>query len=79
MTFTNYRKICRESKVWSTSEQEDLILGLSKAIDQLAMENIVCRYGHVLRREDGHVLRVTLDIEVGGQRKKGRLKRTCEE
>ena len=31
--------------------------------------------GHVLRREDGHVLR-TLDFEVEGQRKKGKLKRT---
>ena len=30
----------------------------------------------VLRREDGHVLRRDLDYEVGGQRKKGRPKRT---
>ena len=35
----------------------------------------VCWYGHVLRREDGHVLR-PLDFEVEVQRKKGRLKRT---
>ena len=37
------------------------------------MVNIVHWYGHVLRREDGHVLR-TLDFE--GQWKKGRLKKT---
>ena len=31
---------------------------------------------HVLRREDGHVLRRALEFEVEGQRKKGRPKRT---
>ena len=30
----------------------------------------------MLRREDAHVWRRALDIEVEGQRKKGRLKRT---
>ena len=34
-----------------------LMLGLSKTIDQLSIENSVCWYGHVLSREDGHVLR----------------------
>ena len=39
---------------------EDLMfmLSLSETIDQLAMANIGCWYGHVLRREDGHVLRM---------------------
>ena len=36
------------------------------------MANSVHWYGHVLRREDGHVLSRTLDFEVEGQRKKGR-------
>ena len=56
----------------------DLIfmLGLSETIDQLAMVNSIRWYGHVLRREDGHVLRMALDVEVDVQRKKGRLKRT---
>ena len=40
------------------------------------MANSVLWYGHVLRREDGLVLRRALDFEVGGQRKKGRPKRT---
>ena len=40
------------------------------------MANSVCLYGHVLRREDGHVLRRALVFEVEGQRKKERLKRT---
>ena len=53
-----------------------LMLGVSETIDQLAMANSVRWHGHVLRREDGHVLRRALDFEVEGQRKKGRPKRT---
>ena len=53
-----------------------LMLGLHETIDQLPMANSVRWYGHVLRREDGNVLRRALEIEVEGQRKKGRLKRT---
>ena len=53
-----------------------VMLGLSETIDQLAMANSVCLYGHVLRREDGHVLRRALDFEFEDQRMKGRLKRT---
>ena len=34
-----------------------LMLDLNEAIDQLAMANSVRWYGHVLRRENGHVLR----------------------
>ena len=52
------------------------MLGLSETIDHLAMANTVRWNGHVLNREDGHVLRRALDFEVEGQRKKGRLKRT---
>ena len=33
------------------------MLGLKETIHKLAMENSVRWYGHVLRREDGHVLR----------------------
>ena len=51
------------------------LLGLKETIDQLAMANSVGWYGHVLRREDGHVLRRALDLEVEGQRKKGKPKR----
>ena len=54
------------------------MLGLSETMDQLAMVNSVCRYGNVLMREDGHVLRKALDFEVDGQRKKGRPKRTLK-
>ena len=73
--FTKDRKIHGESNVWSTAQRStDLMfmLGLSEAMDQLAMANSVLWYGHVLRRGDGHVLRRALDIEVEHQRK-------CEE
>ena len=33
-------------------------------------------YGHVLRRDDGHVLRKALEFEVMGKRKRGRPKKT---
>ena len=52
-----------------------LMLGLNEIIDQLAMANSVRWYGHVLRREDGHVLRRALDFEVECQWMKGRPKR----
>ena len=53
-----------------------LMLGLRETIEQLAMANSVIWYGHVLRREDGNVLRRELNFYGEGQRKKGRLKRT---
>ena len=40
------------------------------------MANSVRWYGHVLRREDGYVLRRAVYFEIEGQRKKGRPKRT---
>ena len=46
------------------------MLGLNEIIDQLAMADSVCWYGHLLRR--------ALDLEVEGQRKKGSPKRTWE-
>ena len=50
---------------------------LYETIDQLIIASSVCWYGHMLRREDGNVLRRVLDFEVEGQRMKGRPKRTC--
>ena len=53
-----------------------LILGLNVSTDQFAITSSVCCYGHVLWREDGHVLISALDFEDDGQRKKWKLKRT---
>ena len=54
------------------------MLHLNKTMDHLAMANSVCRYGHVLRRENGHVFGRPLDFEFEGQRMKGRPKRTLK-
>ena len=62
--------ILHGSETWCLKESE--------TIDHLVMVNSVLWNGHVLRREDGHVLRRALDFEVEGQRKKGRPKRTWE-
>ena len=53
-----------------------LVFVLNETMDHLAMASSVCRHGHVLRREDGHVLTRSLDFKVRGQGKKGRQKRT---
>ena len=45
-------------------------------MDHLAMAGSVCWYGHVLRREDGHVLMRALDFKGEGLWKKGRPMRT---
>ena len=42
---------------------------------QMAKVNGVRWYGHVLRRDDGHVLRKVLDFELKGKRKRGRPKK----
>ena len=55
------------------------MLGLNETIDQLSMANSVRWYGHVLRRMDGHVLRMALDFEDGCQRKKGKYAEDTEE
>ena len=44
------------------------MLGLSETIDRLPMTNSVRWYGHELRREDSHVLRMAFDFEVEVQR-----------
>ena len=50
------------------------MLGLIETTDQLVMANSFRWYGHVLRREDGLVLRRALDFEIERQRKKRRPK-----
>ena len=50
------------------------MLGLDIPIYQLAMAKRVCQ--HMLRMEDGHVVRWALGIEFECQRKKRRLMRT---
>ena len=47
------------------------MLGLKETVVQMAKPNGVRWYGHVLRRDDGHVLRKALEFEVKGKRKRG--------
>ena len=44
--------------------------------DQMAKANGARWYVHVLRRDDGHILRKALEFEVKGKRKRGRSKKT---
>ena len=57
--------------MWSADRKRStdlmFMLGLKETIDQLAMVKSVCWNGHVLRREDSHILRRSLDLEVEGQ------------
>ena len=51
------------------------MLGLED-IEVVARASAVRWYGHVLRREEGNILRNALDFEVVGRRKRGRPKST---
>ena len=74
---TMVRALCDQKVVdkKTTKEQMDM-LGLKETIDWLATANGFRWYGHVLRRDDDSVLRVALDLEVSGKRKRGRPKKT---
>ena len=58
------------AKLMEKKRTEDLMemLGLKETAVQMAKANGVRCYGHVLRRNDGHVLRKTLEFEVRGAR-----------
>ena len=49
------------------------LLGLKDSLDGLASPSRVQWYGHVLRRNDGDVLRRALDFEVAGRRGHGQV------
>ena len=51
------------------------MFGLKETVVQMAKANGVRWYGHVLRRDDGHVLREALELEVKGKRKQGQPKK----
>ena len=52
------------------------MLGLKETINLLATANEVRWYEHVLRRDDDSIMRVALNLEVSGKRKRGRPKKT---
>ena len=53
-------------KKWTGDLME--MLGLKETVVQMAKANGVRWYGHVLRRDDGHVLRIALEFELKGKR-----------
>ena len=71
------RAMCGQKVVdRKTTEKQMDMLGLKETIDWLATANGVGWYGHVLRRDDDSVLRVALNLEVSGKRKRGRPRKT---
>ena len=50
------------------------MLGLEESVVQ--MKKLMQWYGHVLKSDDGHVLRRMLEFDVKGRRKRGRSKKT---
>ena len=60
------------AKLMEKKRTEDLMemLGLKETVVQMAKANGERWYGHVLRRNDGHVLRKALEFEVKGKRKR---------
>ena len=54
------------------------MLGLKETAVQMAKANGVRWYGHVLRRDDGHVLRKALGFKVKAKRNRGRPKKLCK-
>ena len=64
------RAMCGQKVVDRKMVEEQMnMLGMRETIDQLATANGVRWYGHVLRRDDDSVLRITL-LEVRGKRKR---------
>ena len=61
-------------KLMEKKRTEDLMemLGLKKTVVQMAKANGVRWYGHVLRRDNGDVLKKELEFEVKDKRKRGR-------
>ena len=65
-----------DAKLMEEKRTENLMetLGMKETVIQMANANGVRLYGHVLRRNDRHVLRKSLEFEVKGRRKRGRPK-----
>ena len=61
------------AKLMEKKRTEDLMemLGLKETVVQMAKTNGVRWYGHVLRRDDGHILKKALEFEVKDKRKQG--------
>ena len=71
------RAMCGQKVVdMKTTEEQMDMLGMKETIDWLATANGVRWCGRVLRRDDDSVLRVALNLEVNGKRKRGQPRKT---
>ena len=61
------------AKLMEKKRTEDLMkmMGLKETVIEMAKANGVRWYGHVLRRDDGQVLRKALEFKLKGKRKRG--------
>ena len=67
------RAMCGVKVLEKPRSQEIMSLpGLKDTLDELARASEMRWYGHVLRRNNGKVLRRALDFEVAGRRGRGR-------
>ena len=67
------RAMCGVNIIEKRNSQELMsLLGLKDTLDGLVRTSGVQWYGHILRRDNGDVLRRALDFEVAGRRGRGR-------
>ena len=65
------RAMCAKLMEKKRTEDPMEMLILKETVVQLAKANGLRGYGHVVRRDDGDVLRRVLEFEVKGKRKRG--------
>ena len=66
------RAMCGVEIIEKRSQELMSLLGLKDTLDELARASGVRWYGHVLRKDNGVVLRRALDFEEAGRRGSGR-------
>ena len=72
MAMKRIERVMCGAKLMQKKRTEDLMemLGLKETVIQMAKVNGVRCYGHVLRRDNGHVLKKALEFKVKGKRKR---------
>ena len=73
------RAMCGRKVVDRKTTREQMNkLGLKETVDGLASANNVGWYGHVLRRNNDSVLKVALNLEVSGKKRRGQPKKSLK-
>ena len=66
------KAMCGVKIIEKRSKELMSLIGLKNTLDELAKASEVRWYGHVLRRDNGDVLRRAFDFEMAGRRGRGR-------